>query len=149
MNRYEDIMDLPHHVSAKRARMSQLGRAAQFAPFAALTGYDAAIQETGRLTDLEIELDADGQAALNEKLCLLAKMHYRNPEVTLTYFLPDERKAGGAYVSTAGRIKKIDLYEQEIVMTDGVRIPICRLYDIAFKAESKDSSVSPPSLNLG
>ena len=95
---YEDIINLPHHVSATRPQMSMLDRAAQFSPFAALTGYDAAIKETGRLTDEKIEMDEEALNILNMKFQILVDSLDDEPEVTFTYFKPDERKAGGAYL---------------------------------------------------
>ena len=120
---YEDIINRPHHVSKARPQMSELVRAAQFAPFAALTGYDAAIKETGRLTDERIELDVEALSALDMKYQLLMEAHDDAPEVTITYFQPDERKAGGKYVSAVGAVKKIDDFERRITMRDGTRIP--------------------------
>lgn len=125
MNRkYNEIMGLPHHVSKTRPQMPMSDRAAQFAPFAALTGYDAAIKETGRLTDERIELDVEALSALNMKYQLLMEALDEAPEVTITYFQPDERKAGGKYVSAVGAVKKIDDFERRITMRDGTRIPV-------------------------
>ena len=104
-------------------------RAAQFSPFAALTGYEAAIKETARLTDRKIHLDQDAQATLDEKLRLLAETIDGYPEVTITYFLPDKKKAGGEYVTASGRIRKIDMYEQAIILMNGTRIPIDDILD--------------------
>ena len=125
MNRkYNEIMGLPHHVSKTRPQMPMSDRAAQFAPFAALTGYDAAIKETGRLTDERIELDVEALSALDMKYQLLVEAPDEAPEVTITYFQPDERKAGGKYVSAVGAVKKIDDFERRITMRDGTRIPM-------------------------
>ena len=125
MNRkYNEIMGLPHHVSKTRPQMPMSDRAEQFAPFAALTGYDAAIKETGRLTDERIELDVEVLSALDMKYQLLMEAHDEAPEVTITYFQPDERKAGGKYVSAVGAVKKIDDFERRITMRDGTRIPM-------------------------
>ena len=125
MNRkYNEIMGLPHHVSKTRPQMPMSDRAAQFAPFAALTGYDAAIEETGRLTDERIELDVEALSALDMKYQLLMEALDEAPEVTITYFQPDERKAGGKYVSAVGTVKKIDDFERRITMRDGTRIPM-------------------------
>ena len=124
MNRkYNEIMGLPHHVSKTRSQMPMSDRAAQFAPFAALTGYDSAIKETGRLTDERIELDVEALSALDMKYQLLMEALDEAPEVTITYFQPDERKAGGKYVSAVGAVKKIDDFERRITMRDGTRIP--------------------------
>ena len=120
---YEDIINLPHHVSKTRPQMPMSDRAAQFAPFAALTGYDAAIKETGRLTDDKIELDEEALTALDMKYQLLMDALDDAPEVTITYFQPDERKAGGKFVSAVGAVKKIDDFERRITMRDGTRIP--------------------------
>ena len=122
--KYDEIMGLPHHVSKTRPQMPMSDRAAQFAPFAALTGYDAAIKETGRLTDERIELDVEALSALDMKYQLLMEAHDDAPEVTITYFQPDERKAGGKYVSAVGAVKKIDDFERRITMRDGTRIPM-------------------------
>lgn len=125
MNRkYNEIMGLPHHVSKTRPQMPMSDRAAQFAPFAALTGYDAAIKETGRLTDERIELDVEALSALDMKYQLLMEALDDAPEVTITYFQPDERKAGGKYVSAVGAVKKIDDFERRITMQDGAKIPM-------------------------
>ena len=121
--KYAKIMGLPHHVSKTRPQMPMSDRAAQFAPFAALTGYDAAIKETGRLTDERIELDVEALSALDMKYQLLMEALDEAPEVTITYFQPDERKAGGKYVSAVGAVKKIDDFERRITMRDGTRIP--------------------------
>lgn len=121
-HQYDDIIHLPHRVSDKRARMSMIDRGAQFSPFAALTGYDAAIRETARLTGERIELSESSKAMLNEKLQMLLELLDEQPEVRITYFLPDERKAGGEYVSVAGRVKKLDAYRRVVVMTDGTEI---------------------------
>ena len=122
--KYDEIMGLPHHVSKTRPQMPMSDRAAQFAPFAALTGYDAAIKETGRLTDERIELDVEALSALDMKYQLLMEALDEAPEVTITYFRPDERKAGGKYVSAVGAVKKIDDFERRITMQDGAKIPM-------------------------
>ena len=122
--KYDEIMGLPHHVSKTRPQMPMSDRAAQFAPFAALTGYDAAIKETGRLTDERIELDVEALSALDMKYQLLMEALDEAPEVTITYFQPDERKAGGKYVSAVGTVKKIDDFERRITMQDGTKIPM-------------------------
>ena len=128
-NNYDDIIDLPHHVSATRPQMSMMDRAAQFSPFAALTGYDAAIKETGRLTDEKIEMDEEALNILNMKFQILARSLDDEPEVTFTYFKPDERKAGGAYLTASGVVKKIDDFERMIVMRNGAKIPMDDVLD--------------------
>lgn len=127
---YDDIIDLPHHVSATRPRMSMIDRAAQFSPFAALTGYDAAIKETGRLTDERIELSEESRAVLDRKQQLLVDNLADHPEVSVTYFVPDERKAGGAYVTVTGRVKKVDDYQRLLLLTDGTKIPLGEILDM-------------------
>ena len=122
--KYDEIMGLSHHVSKTRPQMPMSDRAAQFAPFAALTGYDAAIKETRRLTDERIELDVEALSALDMKYQLLMEALDEAPEVTITYFRPDERKAGGKYVSAVGAVKKIDDFERRITMQDGAKIPM-------------------------
>ena len=122
--KYDEIMGLPHHVSKTRPQMPMSDRAAQFAPFAALTGYDAAIKETGRLTDERIELDVEALSALDMKYQLLIEALDEAPEVTITYFQPDERKAGGKYLTATGAVKKIDNFERRITMQDGAKIPM-------------------------
>ena len=117
-HKYDDIIDLPHPVSAKRAHMSMIDRGAQFSPFAALTGFEAAISETARLTDAAVDLDESSKAALDEKIRILKEKLDTRPEVTVTYFVPDKRKAGGAYVSRTGNVKKIDIWEQVLILED-------------------------------
>lgn len=131
-NRYDEIMGLPHHVSKTRPQMPMSDRAAQFAPFAALTGYDSAIKETGRLTDERIELDEEALTALDRKYQLLMDTLDDAPEVTIIYFQPDERKAGGQYVSATGTVKKVDTFGRRILLQDGTRIPLDNIYDLRF-----------------
>ena len=131
-NRYDEIMELPHHVSTTRPQMPMSDRAAQFAPFAALTGYDSAIKETGRLTDERIELDEEALTALDRKYQLLIEALDDAPEVTIIYFQPDERKAGGQYVSATGTVKKVDTFGRRILLQDGTRIPLDSVYDLRF-----------------
>ena len=127
---YNDIINLPHHVSSTRPQMPMLDRAAQFAPFAALTGYDAAIKETGRLTDEKIEMDEEALNILNMKYQILVDSLDDKPEVTFTYFKPDERKAGGAYVKVTGTVKKVDDFERLIVMQNGAKMPMDDILNI-------------------
>ena len=124
MGNYEDIINLPHHVSSTRAQMSMMDRAAQFSPFAALTGYDAAIKETARLTDQKIELDDYEKEEINDKIQLIAEHLGEDFEVVITFFQPDGKKAGGAYVDALGVVKKIDEYERMIVLREGRKVPI-------------------------
>jgi hypothetical protein len=121
---YDDILHLPHHVSEKHPPMSRLDRAAQFSPFAALTGYEAAVEETARLTDRRIELDEGEKEAIDQRLTLVQERLPVPTEVTIIYFIPDKKKAGGAYVSVSGTVKKIDDYVRAVVLSDGTNIPI-------------------------
>ena len=121
---YDDLLNLPHHTSAVQPAMPIQNRAAQFAPFAALVGYDALIRETARLTDQKVELDESVKAELNEKLRLLLELLPQQPEVTITYFQPDIRKAGGAYRTTNGIVRKFLHSENLLVMMDGSKIPV-------------------------
>lgn len=124
MMNYEDIIHLPHHRSKKHAPMPLIDRAAQFSPFAALTGHDAAIKETARLTDRKIELDEYEIEVLDEKLRTIREHLNTNPEISVTYFQPDERKSGGQYVTVVGNVRKVDEYEQCLLLNDGTRIVI-------------------------
>ena len=138
-NRYDEIINLPHHVSPTRPQMPMSDRAAQFAPFAALTGYDSAIKETGRLTNERIELDEDALTALNVKYQFLMDALDEEPEIKITYFKPDERKAGGEYVSAIGAVKKVDDFERLITMQDGTRIPMDDVYDMSISVITNEN----------
>lgn len=149
-NRYDDIIGLPHHVSASRPHMAVADRAAQFLPFAALTGYESAVRETARLTDRKIELDEDEKEALNQKLLMIKEMLNVQSKgrlwgrtevqpvdrsddqfcVTITYFIPDEKKEGGQYATVSGSIKKISEYENNLILRDGTRIPLDDIAEI-------------------
>lgn len=129
-NRYDDIINLPRHELKTRPLMSRLNRAAQFSPFAALTGYDEAVKETARLTDKRVDLDETVKARLDEKLRLIQEQLSSEPEITVTYFQPDEKKAGGSYVTISGIVKKIDYYERAVIMKDRTRIEIDEIADI-------------------
>lgn len=133
MGKYDDIIDLPHFVSKKYPQMSIRDRAAQFSPFAALTGYDAEIKETARLTDIRIELDEDVLDKLNERLYILWKVlddGSVDPEVRITYFEKDLRKDGGRYITLSGRVKKIHEYRNVVIFEDGTEIPVHDIIDI-------------------
>lgn len=121
---YRDIINLPHHVSSKRPQMSMLDRAAQFSPFAALTGYDAAIKETGRLTDEKVNLSEEEKEALDRKQQILLEKLADHPALTVIFFVPDEKKSGGAYVTKRGKLKKIDEFERLMQLADGTKIPL-------------------------
>ena len=129
-HRYDDIIHLPHHQSTKRAHMSLYDRAAQFAPFAALTGHDAAIEETARLTETEITLDDTAIVAINEKLYEISQHLSEQWKVSVTYFRPDEKKQGGSYLTDVGYIRKINETEQIIIMDNGMHIKMERIIKI-------------------
>lgn len=133
-HKYDDIINLPHHVSTRHPQMTLSERAAQFAPFAALTGHNAAIQETARYTDSFAELDEDRKELLDEKLRELAlrlqEEGAQEREVEITYFQPDLKKSGGSYVTVRGRVKKIDGYKHQILLADGTVIDMEYLFSI-------------------
>lgn len=129
-HKYDDIINLPHHVSKKRPQMSLHDRAAQFSPFAALTGHKAAINETARLTDEKQILSEDVIVKLNEQLNLIKENIGTNQTVTITYFVPDNKKSGGAYISHTGVVKKIDEYNHTVILTDKTVIPIEQISEI-------------------
>lgn len=128
--RYDDIINLPRHRSRTRPPMSRSNRAAQFSPFAALTGYEEAVKETARLTDKPIELDETVKTKLDEKLRLIKEQLSNDPEIIITFFQPDDKKSGGSYLTIRGIIKKIDYYERAVLMKDGTRIEIDEIVDI-------------------
>lgn len=129
---YDDIILLPHHVSQNHPQMPLRERAAQFAPFAALTGYEAAVGETARLTAKRRELDAQEAAELNRRLADLAARLKDRPKVTIEYFVPDERKAGGAYVTVTGVVRNISVSERLLVMEYGTAIPLEDIDSVVF-----------------
>ena len=128
---YEDIIGLPHHVSTVYPQMSIYDRAAQFSPFAALTGHEAAIQETARLTEEQAELDEDKKEELNEKLQELMAHAEEHPTVTVTYFKPDDRKEGGKYETVTGIFRKIRDYDKMFILEDGTGIACDMIYELA------------------
>ena len=121
---YDDILHLSRPQSKKHKPMPVEERAAQFSPFAALTGYDAAVSETARLTEERVELDAQEAERLGERIAELAKRQKEQPELSLLYYVPDARKEGGAYVTVSGRLRKITDFPRCIYLTDGSEIPI-------------------------
>ena len=127
---YDDIINLPHPTSTKHPRMPISDRAAIFSPFAALTGHAAAIQETARLTDQRIELDEDTKAELDRKQKILIDHIADQPEVTITWFCPDEKKSGGAYVVSMGRLKKVDDVAGTLKLADETTIPLNEIVDL-------------------
>lgn len=126
-HQYDDIINLPNPTSKTHLRMPLYNRAAQFSPFAALTGHDAAVKETARLTEEKQELSEDEMARLNEKLNIMVKNIGTEKMVTITYFVPDHRKSGGAYISCSGIVKRVDEHEHTIVLTDKTVIPIAQI----------------------
>jgi hypothetical protein len=129
--KYEDIIHLSRPRSGKRIPMTLENRAAQFSPFAALTGYEETIAETGRLTESFIELDSGGENLLDARLRAIRERLETEPFVSVRYFCPDGRKQGGAYVNITGHVRKIDEYEQFLLLTDGTMLYFSRIYDIA------------------
>lgn len=127
---YKDIINRPHPVSTHHRAMSMEERAAQFSPFAALTGYEAAIHETARLTDERIELDDDEKELLNEQLQLLAAHIQERPDVKVIFFEPDQTKSGGARKCMTGKLTKIDRYQQKLIFEDKSILPIEQLLHI-------------------
>ncbi len=123
-DQYDDIINLPHYEPRHHPRMSMLSRAAQFAPFAALTGYGAAIQESGRQTEEWIDKDESGNKELNRKMEKLLSEISKHPTVTISYFLPDNHKLGGSYQTYTGTLKHFDDYEKVLIMTDGKSIAL-------------------------
>ncbi|MBR6570394.1 MAG: YolD-like family protein [Clostridia bacterium] len=127
---YDDIIRLPRHRSRRRSPMPRLSRAAQFAPFAALSGYESAVEETARLTESARELDEESLALMDEKLHALLDIIRDQPEVTITYFEPDVKKAGGAYLRATGRIRRIDEVNRQLILTDRTVIAMDRICGI-------------------
>ncbi len=127
---YKDIIDMPHHEPEHHPRMTMWNRAAQFAPFAALTGYDAAIKETARQTDTFMELDDCDTDRLNSQMSELMPIIHTHPDIEIVYFQPDSHKAGGSYQSMTGALKIIDEVEHLLILTDGRTIPIANIVNI-------------------
>ena len=133
MNKYNDIINLPHHVSNTRKHMTLHNRAAQFAPFAALKGYDSAIKEEARITSKKIELDEELKTIINENIKLINNNIKEKPKVIITYFIPDNKKTGGSYETIICNVKKIDNVNKFIVLTDNKRINFDNLLNIVFE----------------
>jgi len=142
---YDDIIRLPHHVSVRHPRMSMLNRAAQFAPFAALTGFDAAIGESGRLTEEWTELGDYRLGNLNRKLQQLIRRLPAHPAATVTFFLPDSRKAGGSYQTHAGTVRRMDQTERVIEMDDGMKIAMDDIVDINVEGADEENNENKES----
>ncbi len=135
MTRYDDIINLPHHVSATHTPMPVADRAAQFSPFAALTGYEDAIDETARLTQDWIELDENEKERLNEKFQQIREQLPTHLQVIFTYFEPDQKKQGGAYLTAEGRVKKIDEYRGAFILEDGREVLIESIVGVEIRKE--------------
>lgn len=135
---YDDILHLPHPTSKRHPRMPIADRAAQFSPFAALTGHKAAIEETARVTDRRIELDEDAKEQLDQTLQLLLERIDEQPEITVTWFSPDKKKAGGQYHTATGKLKRIDSREGRLILTDGNQIPLEDLLEIRSESFQDD-----------
>ena len=127
---YQDIINLPHYVSKKRQQMPISDRAAQFAPFAALTGYEENIKEATRLTDTRIEIDEERKLILNDKLQIILNNIKDEPTITFTYFIYDDKKSGGKYINITNQVKKINITDGYIILIDKTKIPIEEIIDI-------------------
>ena len=130
MGDYDDIINLPHYEPKRHPRMSMMARAAQFAPFAAVAGHDAAIREEGRVTDEWTDIGESESKELDNKMALLITRQTENPMVTIEYFLPDSRKSGGTYQTISGNVRRIDDYERVIELADGRKIPVVVIKNI-------------------
>lgn len=130
-SRYSDIMHLSHHNSEKHPRMSMSDRAAQFSPFAALRSFGSAVSEAARLTEERHDTNEDWKEMLNSRLCVIQEHISEHPEITVIYFIPDERKSGGAYISFTGRVKKLDTIKNMIVFSDKTEIHFDDISDIS------------------
>lgn len=139
--KYGDIIHLPHHVSSVHPHMPVSDRAAQFAPFAALTGYGDVIKETARQTDEGPDLSEDEKQELNYKIQLACALPGEKPEIVLTYFVQDEKKSGGAYHTARGKIRRIDPDAGQIILEDGLRIPLDCVVDIEFTGQLSQSAL--------
>lgn len=130
MGNYDDIINMPHHESTKHPKMPALDRAAQFLPFAALSGHNAAVMETERLTDNRMELDENRKEELNEQLQFIKAHFLQKPQISVTYFVPDAKKDGGAYLTVTGTLRKIEETRHQVIMEDGTIIPMDNIYEI-------------------
>ena len=132
-DKYNDIINLPHHVSEKHARMTIEERSAQFAPFSALTGYDDVIKETARETNNRIEINEEQKTILNKKLLLIKEKIHNKPKIAVTYFIPDVKKDGGKYIEVTENVVKIDEYDRKIILENGEKVPIEEIIEISLK----------------
>ncbi len=135
-HKYDDMINMPHHVSKKHPQMALADRAAQFSPFAALTGYEAAIAETARVTEERLDLSENSREELNVQLQLLKERLPEKPVVEITYFVPDERKSGGSYETVTGVVKKIDEYEQRIVLENGASVEMREMVNVGYRYDA-------------
>ena len=131
MKNYDDILNFRYTGSEYHARMPREARAAQFAPFAAMVGHDEVIAEVRRLTDKRIELDEEAIRELDERLRYLDSIRESSPEVSITYFKPDERKAGGAYLTVSGSLSMISKDTKTVILSSGVSVPIEEIVDVS------------------
>lgn len=138
LDRYQDMLDLPRPPSPSHAPMRRRDRAAQFAPFAALTGFGGVIRETGRLTDRRVELGESDRAELERTLNFLDSQEEEHPAVQVAYFLPDARKEGGAYVTVTGRLKRIDQTKGMLLLQEGTQIPIRDIRSVGIIGPSRE-----------
>jgi hypothetical protein len=123
-HKYDDMVGLGHHISRTHPPMARIKRAAQFASFDALTGFGAAINEAGRETEAKKELSEDEIDMINARLAVIEQHIKEQPSIAVTYFLPDDRKAGGRYVTVSGNVRKLDGVKRMMVFADETRIPI-------------------------
>ena len=135
---YDDIIGLPHPVSRKHPQMPREDRAAQFTPFAALTGYDAAVKETARLTGEKIHLSEEEKTVLDQTLQTILQQPGPGAKISVTWFIPDTKKGGGSYRTAAGFIKKADIFERCIILQDGTRIPMDDILEIRIQTHVTD-----------
>lgn len=129
-NKYEDIINMPHHVSTRHMHMSMYDRSAQFAPYAALTGYGDEVKETARLTDDWMDIDADVKAYLDENLKIIASKIESRPKISVTYFIKDSKKDGGEYTNIIGNLRRIDEVNQLLILENGLEIKISSIIDL-------------------
>lgn len=130
MSNYDDIINLPHHESKVHPKMTLYNRSAQFAPFAALTGYDDAIVETARLTDKRINIDESLKEVINKKLQKIESISSKLPLIEVTFFVKDKKKNGGSYTTISGNVKRIDIDNSLIVLTNKSKIPISEIINV-------------------
>ena len=134
-HKYDDVIWRQHPTSKKHPRMSRMNRAAQFAPFAALTGYEESIEETARLTDRRIELSDKDIEDINIKLNFIKEHIKERPEVAITYFQPDERKEGGEYITVTGKVRRVDEVNKVLVFEDEKTVGIDVITNLNIKKE--------------